>query len=154
MALDFRAIRLRLQRQLEIRRLRATLVLLRFLQAVTSRLSATELQKQFDAEQKAQHEKFDAERKAINQQAADQFRSLHRHALFSSVGLALSQWAGMEDLLVGIASLLLRTHVFYKLQPLARHYRRPVLARASVHFTKAKMEQIEWQTKRPQGDAR
>jgi hypothetical protein len=30
--------------------------------------------------------------------------------LFSNVGLALSQWAGMEDLLVGIASLLLRTH--------------------------------------------
>ncbi len=36
--------------------------------------------------------------------------SLHKRALFANVGLALSQWAGMEDLLVGITSLLLRTH--------------------------------------------
>jgi hypothetical protein len=43
-------------------------------------------------------------------QQDDQEAGLHRQALFTNVGLALSQWAGMEDLLVGIASLLLRTH--------------------------------------------
>jgi hypothetical protein len=35
---------------------------------------------------------------------------VHRQALFAHVGLALSQWAGMEDYLVAISCLLLRTH--------------------------------------------
>lgn len=99
MAFDFGSIRAGFRRQLEIRQLRAMLTLLRALQAITSKLSS-----------QAQQKKFEAEQRAIDQQTRAQYRSVHRQALFSIVGLALSQWSGMEDLLVGIASLLLRTH--------------------------------------------
>jgi hypothetical protein len=57
-----------------------------------------------------QKEQFAAQWAAHDQGVGEQWKSLHRQALFTNVGLALSRWAGMEDLLVAIASLLLRTH--------------------------------------------
>jgi hypothetical protein len=57
-----------------------------------------------------QSEQFAAEWAIHDQEAGEQWKSVHRKALFTNVGLALSQWSGMEDLLIGIASLLLRTH--------------------------------------------
>jgi hypothetical protein len=44
------------------------------------------------------------------QESAPKLKELHNFALYTSVGQALSHWAGMEELLVAIASLLLRTH--------------------------------------------
>lgn len=44
------------------------------------------------------------------QEIGEKWKSVHQQALFANVGLALSQWAGMEELLVAIACLLLRTH--------------------------------------------
>jgi hypothetical protein len=99
MEIDFRGIRMRLQSRLELLRLRATLALLNLLRPVIVKLGSQD-----------QKEKFAAEWETINQEAGAKWKSLHRQALFTNVGLALSQWAGMEDLLVGIASLLLRTH--------------------------------------------
>jgi hypothetical protein len=99
MGLDFRGIYMRLRLRLERLRLRAALALLNLLQAAAVKLGS-----------QGQKEKFSAEWETHNQEAGAKWKSLHRQALFMNVGLALSQWAGMEDLLVGIASLLLRTH--------------------------------------------
>jgi hypothetical protein len=99
MGIDFRGIRVGLQRRLELARLRATLRLLKLLQTATVKLASP-----------VQREQFAAEQEKNNQQAGEQWRSVHRQGLFANVGLALSQWAGMEDLLIAIASLLLRTH--------------------------------------------
>lgn len=43
------------------------------------------------------------------QETAPKLKDQHRNALYTSVGQALSHWASMEDLLVTIACLLLRT---------------------------------------------
>jgi hypothetical protein len=51
---------------------------------------------------------------ATLEEAAPQIKGEHKHALYASVGQALSHWAGMEELLVGIAGLLLRTTEFPK----------------------------------------
>jgi hypothetical protein len=99
MGIDFGGIRVRLQVRLERLRLRAALALLNLFQAVTVKLGSQD-----------QREKFAAEWETHNQETGVKWKSLHRQALFTNVGLALSQWAGMEDSLVGIASLLLRTH--------------------------------------------
>jgi len=57
-----------------------------------------------------QKEKFAAEWETHDQETGEKWRSLHRKELLASTGLALSHWAGMEELLVGIACLLLKTH--------------------------------------------
>jgi|SRR3984893_10327149 hypothetical protein len=99
MGIDFGDIRNRLRRRLEILRLRATLVLLNLLRPIVAKLGSGE-----------QKEKFADEWEEHDQTEGEKWKSLHRQALFTNVGLALSQWGGMEDLLVGIASLLLRMH--------------------------------------------
>jgi hypothetical protein len=99
MGLDFRGIRMRLQLRLERLRLRASPAVLHMLAPIIVKLGSQD-----------QKEKFSAEWAAHDQDVGEKWRSVHRQALFTNVGLALSQWAGMEDLLVGIASLLLRTH--------------------------------------------
>ena len=57
-----------------------------------------------------QKEKFVAEWESHDQEMGEKFKSTHRWALFTSVGQSLSHWAGMEDTLVAITSMLLRTH--------------------------------------------
>jgi hypothetical protein len=99
MGIDFRGIRARLRQRLEILRLRARLALLNLIRPIVVKLGPQE-----------QNEEFAAQWVAHDQEAGEQWKSLHRRQLFTNVGLALSQWAGMEDLLIGIASLLLRTH--------------------------------------------
>jgi hypothetical protein len=51
-----------------------------------------------------------AELEARVQEMTQQSKNHQALALYTSTGQALSQWAGMEDLLVGISCLLLRTH--------------------------------------------
>jgi hypothetical protein len=99
MGIDFRGIRMRLRSRLDLLRLRATLALVNLLQAATVKLAPQPLK-----------EKFVAEIETHDQETGEKWKSLHRQALFTNVGLALSQWSGMEDLLVGITSLLLRTY--------------------------------------------
>src|ERR1700730_16165199 len=99
MGTDFRGIRRRLQRRLELLRLRAQLALLNLIRPIVVKLGGQEHKEQFAAQWTAH-----------DQEAGEQWKSLHRQQLFTNVGLALSQWAGMEDSLVGIARLLLRTH--------------------------------------------
>lgn len=99
MGIDFRGIRTRLQKRLELLRLRASLALLKLLAPIVVKLGSQDQKKEFAA----QWETHD-------QETGEKWKSVHRKALFTNVGLALSQWAGMEDLLVAIASLLLRTH--------------------------------------------
>jgi hypothetical protein len=99
MGIDFRGIRMRLESRLERLRLRAALRLLTLLSPVIVKLGSPAPQKEFAAEWEAH-----------DQEASEKWRSLHTRALFMSVGQALSQWAGMEELLIGIASLLLRTY--------------------------------------------
>jgi hypothetical protein len=103
MGLDFRGIRMSLQSWLEICRLRAKLALLNLVRRVVVKLGSQEFKEQFAAEW-ATHD----------QETGEKWKSLHRQQLFTYVGLALSQWVGMEDSLVGITSLLLRTHEGHK----------------------------------------
>jgi hypothetical protein len=91
---------MRLQRRRTLIRLRAQLALLNLLRPIVTRLGSDT----------TQSEQFAAEWAVHDQETGEQWKSVHRKALFTNVGLALSQWAGMEDLLIGIASLLLRTH--------------------------------------------
>jgi hypothetical protein len=100
MALDFLGIRMHLQRRRTLLRLRAQLALLNMLRPIVTKLGS----------ETTQSEQFAAEWAVHDQEAGEQWKSVHRKALFTNVGLALSQWGGMEDLLIGIASLLLRTH--------------------------------------------
>jgi hypothetical protein len=100
MGIDFRDIRMRLQRRRTLLRLRAQLALLNLLRPIVAKLGSDTPHSQEFADQWAVHD----------QEFGEQWKSAHRKALFTNVGLALSQWAGMEDLLIGIASLLLRTH--------------------------------------------
>jgi hypothetical protein len=100
MEIDFRGIRSRLRFQLGLLRLRAQLALLNLLRPIVAKLGSDTPHSQEFADQWAVHD----------QEFGEQWKSVHRKALFTNVGLALSQWAGMEDLLIGIASLLLRTH--------------------------------------------
>jgi hypothetical protein len=51
-----------------------------------------------------------AELEARVQEMAQQTKNHEAWALYTSIGQALSQWAGMEDSLIGISCLLLRTH--------------------------------------------
>jgi hypothetical protein len=81
--------------------LRGTLVLFNLLRHIIDKLGSHD--KTIAAE-------FDVKHEALNRETGEKFRSLHRQALFESVGLTLSHWAGMGELLVAIASLLLRTH--------------------------------------------
>lgn len=83
--------------------MRAKLVLLNLLKPAIDKLTPQD-----------QKEKFAAEWATLNQTAEENWVSLHRRWLFTNVGQALSEWARMEELLVGIASLLLRTHEFPK----------------------------------------
>jgi hypothetical protein len=99
MGIDFRGILSRLQQRLERPRLRAALALLNLIRPIVVKLGSQD-----------QREQFAAEWAAHDQEIGEKWRSVHRQALFTNVGLALSQWAGMEDLLVGISCLLLRTH--------------------------------------------
>src|ERR1035437_1619609 len=57
-----------------------------------------------------QKEKFAADWETHDQETGERWKSLHRKELLASAGLALSHWATMEELRVGIACLLLRTH--------------------------------------------
>jgi len=98
MGMDFRSIRGRLQRRLELLSLRARLALLKLIAPIVVKLS------------QEHKEQFAAQWATHDQQVGEQCKSLHRQQLFTNVGLALSQWAGMEDSLVAIAALLLRTH--------------------------------------------
>jgi hypothetical protein len=95
--LDFRDIRRFLQNRLELLRLRARLALLRLLQRGLILLSEDDRAMQATIE-------------AQNQESAARAETLHRQALLTNVGFAHSSWAGIEELLVAIASLLLRTH--------------------------------------------
>jgi hypothetical protein len=99
MGIDFSGIRVRLQLQLERLRLRASLALLNLMRPIVIKLGSQD-----------QKREFVAQWETLDQEMGEKWKSVHRQALFANVGLALSQWAGMEDLLVGIASLLLRTH--------------------------------------------
>jgi hypothetical protein len=99
MEIDFRGIRMRLRSRLELLRLRAALTLLNLLKPLVVKLGTQD-----------QKIEFTAEWTTHDREIGEQWKSVHRQALFSNVGLALSQWAGMEDSLVGITSLLLRTH--------------------------------------------
>jgi hypothetical protein len=87
------------QFRLEQLRLRAKLALLRLLGRINVKLASQDQKKEFAAEWEAH-----------DQATGEKWKSVHRQALLTNVGLALSQWAGMEDLLVGISCLLLRTH--------------------------------------------
>jgi hypothetical protein len=99
MVVGFRGIRVRLQARLERLNLRARLALLNLLQPIVVKLGSPE-----------QRREFAAEWIAHKQKTVEEWKSVHRQALFASAGLALSQWAGVEETLVGITSLLLRTH--------------------------------------------
>ena len=90
---------MRLQLRLERLRLRASLALLNLLMPIAVKLGSQDQKKEFATEWETH-----------DQDMGEKWRSVHRQALFTNVGLALSQWAGMEDLLVGISCLLLRTH--------------------------------------------
>src|ERR1700730_18778797 len=90
---------MRLQLRLERLRLRASLALLNLLRPIAVKLGSQDQKKEFATEWETH-----------DQDMGEKWRSVHRQALFTNVGLALSQWAGMEDLLVGISCLLLRTH--------------------------------------------
>jgi hypothetical protein len=94
---------MRLQRRLELLSLRARLALLNLLRPLVVKLGSGE-----------HREHFAAEWVAHDQALGEQWKSLHRQRLMTYVGLALSQWVGMEDSLVAIASLLLRTHEGHK----------------------------------------
>jgi hypothetical protein len=80
--------------------LRAQLALLNLLRPIVTKLGSDT----------PQSEQFAAEWAVHDQEIGEKWKSAHRQALFTSVGLALSQWAGMEDSLVAIATLLLRSH--------------------------------------------
>jgi len=76
--------------------MRAALALLNLIKAIVVKIGPQDQRKQFAGEWAAHDKATD-----------EQWRSLHRQYLFMNVGQALSQWAGMEELLVAIASLLL-----------------------------------------------
>jgi hypothetical protein len=78
--------------------LRAALALLNLISPIAVKPGSQDQKEQSTAEWEADGE------------IGEKWRLAHRQALFTNVGLALSQWAGMEDLLVGISCLLLRTH--------------------------------------------
>jgi hypothetical protein len=99
MGIDFRGIRRHLQRRLERLRVRAALALLNLIKAIVVKLGSQDQKKEFAAEWETH-----------DQETGEKWKSVHRQALFTNVGQALSQWAGMEDLLIGICCLLLRTH--------------------------------------------
>ena len=99
MGIGFAGILTRLQVRTERLRLRAALAVLNMLHAATVKLGS-----------QAQKVEFTAARETHNKEIGDQWESLHRRSLFMNVGLALSQWAAMEDLLIAIACLLLRTN--------------------------------------------
>jgi hypothetical protein len=103
MGVDFRGIRVRLQSRLERLRLQATLALLNLLKPIVVKLGS-----------QSQREQFAAEWAIHDQETAENSERTYRKAVFANVGLALSAWAGMEELLVAIASLLLRTVEFPK----------------------------------------
>jgi hypothetical protein len=103
MGLDFCGIRGRLQERLERRRVRVVFALLNLMRLIIVKLGP-----------KDQKEKFAAEWATHDQKTGEKWEALHRKALHELVGLALSQWAGMEELLIGITGLLLRTSEFWK----------------------------------------
>ena len=90
---------MRLQLQLERLRLRAALTLLNLLKPIIGKLGSQD-----------QKERFVTEWAIHDQGTGEQWQALHRWALYTSVGQALSQWAKMEDSLIAIAALLL-THL-------------------------------------------
>jgi len=90
---------MRLQLRLERLRLRAFLALFKLLKPIVVRLGSQEQREQFAAEWAAHEDREANERSKV-----------YRRALFTNVGMALSAWAGIESLLVAIATLLLRTN--------------------------------------------
>src|SRR5256885_10136325 len=100
MGIDFRGISRRFLWRLEMLRMRAALALLKLLRPLIVNLGGSQDQKQ----------EFAAEWETHVQDIGEKWESLHRQALFAKLGLALSQWSGMEELLVAICCLLLRTH--------------------------------------------
>lgn len=101
--MDFRGIRRYLQSWTEQLRLQATIPILHLLRRVIFRLGSQDQKQQFTAEW-ATHD----------QDLAEKTERLYRQGVFTNVGLALSAWAGMEELLVAIAGLLLGTNDFAK----------------------------------------
>ena len=79
--------------------MRAALALLKRLKPIVVKLGSQDQKKEFAAEWEAH-----------DQETGEKWRSVHRQALFMNVGLALSQSTEMEELLIGIVCLLLRTH--------------------------------------------
>jgi hypothetical protein len=79
--------------------LRAALALLNLLKPIVVKLGSQD-----------QRARFAAEWEPHDQETAARLEALHRQALFTNVGFAHSSWAGIEEYLVAIASLLLRTH--------------------------------------------
>jgi hypothetical protein len=99
MGIDFRGISRRFRWRFELLRAQAALALLNLIKPIVVKLGSQD-----------QKQEFGTEWETHDQETGEKWRSVHRRALFTNVGLALSQWAGMEDLLVGISCLLLRTH--------------------------------------------
>lgn len=91
MGFDFRGILRRLRARFELSRLQAQLALFQWLASSTAKL-----QERFPTRQISDPEAI------IRQTVAD------RNALFMAAGQALSQWVIMEELLIGVAGLLLR----------------------------------------------
>jgi hypothetical protein len=77
----------------------AALALLNLMKVIVIKLGSQDQKKEFAAEWETH-----------DQEMGEKWRSVHSQALFAHVGLALSHWSGMEDLLVRISCLLLRTH--------------------------------------------
>jgi hypothetical protein len=99
MRIDFGGISVLLQRRLAILRLRVRRAILNLLRRIVVKLGSEESDEQFAALSKVNDE-----------ETVEKLKYQHRQAVFASVGLALSRWAQMEELLVVIASVLLRTH--------------------------------------------
>jgi hypothetical protein len=97
MGIDFRGMRMRLRARFELSRVRALLALLHFLKRVAIKFGSQDQREQFAGEWEAHEQKMD-----------EKLRSLHRQNLFAHVGLALSHWAGVEEVFIGIGALLLR----------------------------------------------
>jgi hypothetical protein len=141
MGIDFRGISKRFRWRLELLRMRAALALLNLISPIVVKLGSQD-----------QREQFAAEWAAHDQEIGEKWRSVHRQALFTNVGLALSQWAGMEDLLVGISCLLLRTHEATKVGIILYSIANPptwlniigeLFSQEPRYIPKAKMEQTK-----------
>jgi hypothetical protein len=99
MRIDFRDIRSRFELWKARQQLRGALALFNLIRPLVIRAGSQE-----------QKEKLVPEWEAFDQEATGRINATHRWALFTSVGQSLSHWAGMEESLVAITTLLLRSH--------------------------------------------